>query len=63
MSADTGRDPPYTIGYTAGVLSPWTGNGADNEARHCAPRIYSRFGFDEDAAAIAKLPSLAGAAG
>ncbi len=25
--------------------------------------IYSRFGFDEDAAAMAKLPSLAGAAG
>ena len=36
-------------------------------ARHCSPQltssIYSRFGFDEDAAAIAKLPSLAGSAG
>ncbi|MCP3918735.1 MAG: site-specific integrase [bacterium] len=36
-------------------------------ARHCNPtlttNVYSRFGFDEDAAAIAKLPNLAGAAG
>ena len=31
--------------------------------RSCQSSIYSRFGFDEDAAAIAKLPKLAGAAG
>ena len=40
---------------------------AQELARHCSPQltssIYSRFGFDEDAAAIAKLPRLAGAAG
>lgn len=40
---------------------------AQKLARHCDPKltagIYSRFGFDEDAAAIAKLPSLADAAG
>jgi hypothetical protein len=40
---------------------------AQKLARHCSPvltaNIYSRFGFDEDAAAIAKLPNLAGAAG
>ena len=36
---------------------------AQKLARHCSPlltsSIYSRFGFDEDAAAIAKLPKLA----
>ncbi len=40
---------------------------AQKLARHCDPKltsgIYSRFGFDEDAAAIAKLPSLADAVG
>ncbi len=40
---------------------------AQKLAGHCSPlltsSIYSRFGFDEDAAATAKLPSLAGAAG
>ena len=40
---------------------------AQKLARHCSPvltsTIYSRFGFDEDAAAIAKLPSLTDAAG
>ena len=39
---------------------------AQKRARHCSPQLTSsiyRFGFDEDAAAIAKLPSLAGAAG
>ncbi len=40
---------------------------AQKLARHCDPKltsgIYSRFGFDEDAAAIAKLPSWADAAG
>ena len=38
---------------------------AQKLARHCDPKltagIYSRFGFDEDAAAIAMLPRLAGA--
>ncbi len=40
---------------------------AQKLARHCSPvltsSIYSRFGFDEDAAAIAKLPNLADAVG
>jgi integrase len=40
---------------------------AQKLARHCSPvltaNIYSRFGFDEDAAAIAKLPNLAEAVG
>ena len=40
---------------------------AQKLARHRSPlltsSIYSRFGFDEDAAAIAKLPKLAEARG
>jgi hypothetical protein len=52
--------PPGTPGAGVGLAL------AQKLARHCDPKltagIYSRFGFDQDAAAIAKLPSLVRAA-